>query len=163
MNNNDFLNMMKNIQSRLLAFIEQEEKAEENFEQLHKLINDRFKECKYSINSLLHLLTEIGNNHHRSNNFFSKIEKIILIIKDQIKQNFSQSEIFNIFRSNKRLLLFAIKEKLIIMDKSIAQKIMTEINKSIYFLPEIKPFLSEINNTKNNENDKDMKMLTENL
>lgn len=39
-----------------------------------------------------------------------KIKKIIKHLKKQINQKFSKIEVFNIFKDNKRTLLFILKE-----------------------------------------------------
>lgn len=95
----------------------------------------------HELDSTLRLILNIANNHHRSNDFFSKIEKIILIFKNEIKQSYSNLDIFNNFKSNKRILLFLIEEKIMKMDKTIASIINKGIYKESkypnYFFPEI--------------------------
>ena len=102
---------------------------------------------KHEFKSLLHLILRISDNHYRGTNFFNKIEKILLFFKDDIKNKMSNSEIFQIFKSNKRILLFLIEEKIMILDEIIAESFLqTKFNKAKYFeyfLPEIKPLLNE--------------------
>ena len=57
-------------------------------------------------------------------------------------------DIFNIFKGNKRLLLFLHEEQIIKIDRQIAQIIFTKYNYQLkqypqYFAPEIKPFINE--------------------
>ena len=98
--------------------------------------------------SLLHLISKIGNNYHSFANFFSKIERILLFFKEDIPKYFSNSEIFNIFKSNKKILLFLIEQQIIVIDEYIAKKIINTdkfINAKYpqYFQPEIQPFINE--------------------
>ena len=91
------------------------------------------------------MLSKISNNHHRNLNFIEKIEKIIQHYKNQIHKYFSNFDIFVIFKSNKRIILFLIEQKIISIDKQIAPEILTEKYDKYkyrqYFYPEIKPFL----------------------
>ena len=112
-------------------------------------LNLKFKEIfKYDLLSLLHLISKIGNNCHRFPFFFSKLEIILQLFKEDIKKYFTNSETFIIFKSNKRIILFLIEQQIIVIDGSIAQKI-TKNGKYIegkypqYFLPEIEPFINE--------------------
>lgn len=110
MNIKGVLEIMQNIQKNILIFIENESNAEENFQNLQIIFEEqKIRENKYFLNSLLHLITKIADNHYRCSNFFDKLTKLLLIFKDNIKQDFSNSQIFNIFKSNKRFLLFLIE------------------------------------------------------
>ena len=149
MNSEGYLDAMKDIQENILNFLDEEDNSEENFIILESKFNDKkIKDHSYELLSLLHLISKIGNNHHRFPNFFSKLEQILLIFKEDIKKYFPNSEIFNIFKSNKRILLFLIEQQLIIIDEYIVKRI-TETDKYIeskypqYFQPEILPFINE--------------------
>ena len=68
--------------------------------------------------------------------------------KDDIKTFFSKSAIFNIFKSNKRIILFLIEQQIIVIDEYIAKKITKTDNYNTYqypqyFQPEIQPFINE--------------------
>ena len=148
MNSQEYLDMMKDIQENILNFLE-EAKFEENLLILKDIFNNsKISNSQYDLLSLLHLISKIGNNFHHFPNFFSKIERILLIFKIDIKKYFSNSEIFNIFRSNKRILLFLIEQKIIAIDEYIVKKIV-KTDKYIkakypqYFQPEIQPFINE--------------------
>ena len=144
-----YLEEMKNIQNNFLAFLEDESNIESNYQNLKKL----FEETKihndiHKIKSFLHLLTKIANNHHRGPDFNRKIERILQIFQDDIKK-FPNSEIFNIFKSNKLILLYLIEKKIMIFDEyiatNIASKKYNELNYPRFFMPEIKPFLKVFN------------------
>ena len=72
------------------------------------------------------MIVIIYNDHHRIENFFNKIEQIINKYKDTIRQMYSNSQILNIFKSNKRILLYLIGNKILKND--------------IYIRPEIDQF-----------------------
>ena len=66
-----------------------------------------------------------------------------------MQKYFSNSEIFYIFKDNKRILLFLLEEKMMITDESIFYIITrseyASMNYVEYFQPEIKPFITEEN------------------
>ena len=168
MNIQEYLTDMKNIQKNILYFLETETEQELNFQNLIDFFDERvIIEHKHELKSTLYLISKISQNHHRGPDFFSKIERIIKHFKENIKKFFTNSEIFNIFKNDKRILLFLFEEKIIEMNGYIV-KVMTKTNKYIkanypeYFSPEIKLFekdeikLSEnfYNNRKIGENEK---------
>ena len=149
MSSQEYLDMMKDIQKNILYFLEEEVNSEENLLILEDKFNNlKISDSKYGILPLLHLISKIVNNYHRFPNFFSKIDKILQVFKKDIKKYFSNSEIFNIFKNNKRILLFLIEQRIIIFDECIVKKI-TQTNKykkakyPQYFQPEIQPFINE--------------------
>ncbi|KAK8853725.1 hypothetical protein M9Y10_016268 [Tritrichomonas musculus] len=143
-----YLGEMKKIQENLLNFIDEETGVDENFQNL-KVVFDEFKivDDKNILKSTLHLLSRVIDNHHRGPSFFDKIEKIITLLKSYITKYYSNLEIFNIFKRNKRILLFLIEEKIITMNQSIVLKLLSDkyVNRKYpeYFSPEIKPFIKE--------------------
>ena len=121
-----YLEKMKVFQAKILELFNDdidilsvEQILMQNFE------NKKNDYIRQEIKPFLYIISKISNNYHRSPDFFDKIENLLLFIKDQIKQSFSNFEIFNIFKSNKRILLFLFKEKFIIPDQKIV-KIFTE-------------------------------------
>ncbi|KAK8849910.1 hypothetical protein M9Y10_018499 [Tritrichomonas musculus] len=137
---------LKSLQFSVLDFIDNEDGNEEHFENLCHLI-ERLKitKNKPEFKLFLSLIISISNNHHRNVNFFEKIERILMEYKKIIGEYFSNNEIFTMFASNKRLILFLINEKVIYFYKYI----LNEIEKNGYE----EYFLLEINNYYQN-NDK---------
>lgn len=144
----EYLEKMKLIQKHIQTFIESSEDDEENF----KVLNQIFEEQKifndrHEFKSVLYLISKIANNHFPSPNFFNKIEQILTKVQDEIKKNFSNTEIFHIFQKNKRILLFLIKSKMMIIDKSIYSIMKAERNQKFkyleFFYPEVKTFCEE--------------------
>lgn len=135
---------MKDLQSKVLDYIDKEEDMEENYEVLCNFINEeKIHKNGQDLILLLRLLVYISNNHRRSNNFFQKIEKILIEYKDEIIDYYDNIEIFDIFKSNKRLILFLLKEDMMIIDDYIFYA-MNESYKKLkypqYFTPEIKKY-----------------------
>lgn len=106
--------------------------------------------CTKSHNELklfLCLLLRISNNHHNAASISIQINKILSFLRQKITSKFSNFEIFDIFKTSKRILLFLFEEKIIIPDEHIV-KIMTSYKYSkkgypYYFINEIKSFIDQ--------------------
>ena len=140
MNIEQYLEIIKSIQESILEYLDKEDDIEEYYQNIIQLfIGHNILEKIHEIRLIFHLLSEISDNHHRYSGFFNKIEKIILYFKDKIQENFTNSEIFEYFESNKRILLFLIEEKILIVDSDITNRLIY-LKYSQYFNPEIKSF-----------------------
>ncbi|KAK8888368.1 hypothetical protein M9Y10_039437 [Tritrichomonas musculus] len=105
-----FLEEYKNIHANFLDFICCGENIEESFSNLKQKIEDtKIRACPHKLRLFIHMILEINNNHHRGPNFFSKIDRILQIIKDDIKKHFTNSKILDIFKTSKQILLFLIE------------------------------------------------------
>ena len=149
MSSETFVEKMKSIQNALLEFLEDKSDADDKFENLinhlstHEIINGQ-----HEFERFLQLINSIGNNHQRIPNFICKIERILRQFKQDLQKYFSNSEIFKIFKDNKRMLLFLLEEKMMIIDEHIFLKVLIyeyKENYCEYFQPEIKQFLTEEN------------------
>ena len=146
-----YIDEKKDIQYALLEFIENTKNEEENFAILISLINFQdFEKDPYELITILNLILKISFYHNRSSTFFSKIERILMTIKDNIQQTFTNHQIFNLCSKNKRILLFFIKKvPLITIDDYIFSIMSSEKyvkqNYFSYFYPEVKSFLKSKN------------------
>lgn len=141
----------------ILDYIEKEDNLEENYRDLIKYINnEKIFSNRGEFKLFICLISTIANNHHRGSNFFFKIEKIIVVMKDEMKRYFSNLEIFDFFKKNKRVLLFLIKENIIFIDQlifsSITNRQYCKKNYFKYFFPEIKKFIKNIDVIRHIEN-----------
>ena len=148
MNIDDFVGKMKKIQQILIKFLDDEINLEENYEIFVKTVTEqKINEDTYQLKSVFQLINKIGCNHQRCYRFFNKIEAILKHFKKDMLQYFTNSEIFEIFKDNKRILLFLFQEKIIIVDEYIVSQLTCDefIKKKYieYFSPEIKPFFNE--------------------
>ena len=96
-------------------------------------------EQKSEFEQLLKLISKISKNHHRRNNFNAKIDLFFQYLGNAIKKEFSNTEIFNIFKNNKKILLYLFENKIITIDKYIFNYILSQVDKKYFnfFLPEI--------------------------
>ena len=140
-----YLDHVKNMNQKLLDFIEKNN-LEENYQNLMNYLNENnIVNNSYDLKLFLHLLAAISENHYRTSNFFSKIEKILNNLKSQIQQYYSNSSIFYIFKTNWKVLLFLFDEKIISLDNIIFKYITNDNYMFPYFLPEIKEYIAQNN------------------
>ncbi|KAK8871663.1 hypothetical protein M9Y10_007401 [Tritrichomonas musculus] len=158
-----YIDQKIDIQNLLLEFID-EEIDENNLLFIAPDKNLPNLEYREELRELLYLILKISNNHHRCDGFFNKIKQIFLILKEDINNSFSKAEIFDIFKSNKRIILLLLETEIIVVDETITNLIIKKSNilstkislfkeknqndnqYCHYFYPEIKPF---IDNEKN--------------
>ena len=96
-----YIQNKKDLQRNLLNFLSSSDNDEESYQNLLQLFNNpNIHQNKYELFEFLHLLFHIANSYNRLPNFFSKIEKILSELMNDIKQFFSNMTIFNIFKSN---------------------------------------------------------------
>ena len=80
-----YTSIMREFQEVLLQYIDNEEDTEEIYQNLIKL----FQEQKISENPpelllIIQQIVHIANYHHRSHNFFDKLQQILLYFKEEI-------------------------------------------------------------------------------
>ena len=151
----EYLDKMMEVQNLFLTFLDDENINQNNLIVLINYIDDqRIRQDKHHLTSFLHLFSSIVDYHHRTINFYDKSFQIILFLKDDLKRNYSNLEIFNFFRNNCRIILFLIEEKIIYVDYLITSMCLnftfndyiqkkTFSSKYYYLFPEIKPFLDK--------------------
>lgn len=99
----DYIDQKKELQNIIYNTIDNDN--DEVCTDLIDYINlQNYQDNKEGLKEFIYLIANISNNHHRHPNFLNKIKQIILLIKDQIKQSFSNFEIFNFFKGNKLII-----------------------------------------------------------
>ena len=133
-------------------FLDKESDVEENYKNLIDLFtNYKIIDNQYELKSLLYLISNVSNNHYQTPSFVGKIERLLQYLNEDIKKNFSNLKIFDIFHQNKLILLILIDQKIMTFDQSILKRISSEkyFKRSYhhFFFPEIHPLIknSQIN------------------
>lgn len=144
----DILNLNKEIQHALLDFFDNEDQDSQLFDKLTKIINQRILKNREETILFFHMLLAIVNYHHRMPFFFSKIEKILLVFKDEIEQTFTNHEIFDFFQKSKPILLYLLRNDMITIDEYIFEKLNESY--SSYLLPYLGSY--SVKNRKYEEN-----------
>ena len=123
----DCLEKYKEFQEKFLDLIDKQDNVEEHFQNILIIFQDeKIQDDKNKLKLLLHFIASIANNHYRESNFFDKIEKILDNFQEKITKYYSNKEIFDIFKSNKRILLFLFETKIIKFDQYIYNTITTD-------------------------------------
>ncbi|KAK8883733.1 hypothetical protein M9Y10_042831 [Tritrichomonas musculus] len=141
-----YLEEKVDINQKILEFIDNGN--EEEYKEIEKtFLSQKIQENPQEFKIIIRLISKISNNYHRLPHFFDKIERILMFLKEDIKKIYSNSEIFDVFKNNKRLLYFLIKESFIEVDEKITEiitskKFFIQARYPNYFLPEIKDFIS---------------------
>ena len=136
----------KEFYTAFMDYIEDDRSTDDDFSNLlNTIYSEIIKKGRSEFTKLLQLISMIAKNHHQKANFNEKIEKILLYFTKDIKQTFDNIEIFNIFKSNKRILYFLLKNKVIIINEYITQIILSKFSKKYpqYFFDEIRPLIHE--------------------
>ena len=120
MNNLECIEEMKKIQTNLLTFIESDDELETSFDDLKTFFEDiKFRKNPNSIKSILQLIYKIAKNHQRKSNFYDKIKSVFLFFEEDIKNTFSNYELFLIFKNSKLILLILFENKILLPDEDI--------------------------------------------
>lgn len=149
-----YLNKMKDIQEKLLAFLDSPNDIENEFQAFKKYLEEQNIIGEY-FKDFLRLLNKISLNHHKNPNFHAKIDQILLSFKDNLKQQFTNCNLLNFFIKNMRILLFLIEEKILIIDQYAYFKLSSYDNNDDgkcylkYFEPEVISYFTQqpMNNT----------------
>ena len=142
-----YVDNKKELQEKILNFVLDEEDANDEFNNLIEYIEKQIKveENPEELKLLLNLISRISNNHYRHKAFISKIFNILSSLEQNIKKLIPNHRVFNIFKTNKLVLLFLFQKKIIIPDENIINYIITQtkFNYDVYFYEEIKPYINK--------------------
>ena len=141
-----YIARMKTFYAFFHKYVESDSNSPEEFQEFITFVNNnQFGNNSDELRSLLHIIHKISNHHKQTSVFKEKILQILLHYIDQIKQTFSNSDIFCIFKSNRFVLSFLFDNKTITADEQIAYSLIKKFGKtkSNFFYPEIKPFLTQ--------------------
>lgn len=171
----EYLAEMSMIYNNILDFIDSDKDQEQKYKYLASFFDDtQIHNNQFELIEILNTILQIANEHQRSPNFFNKIEKILLLFKEDIKNHFTNFAIFRFFQTNNRILLFLINERILIIDDSVSNAMKGEwhlknyqmirfqddsniVNKpfELYFSPELNPTDNFIFNNKYNKDEFD--------
>lgn len=138
---NEYATKMENIEKMIIDLLD----CKISTQNLINFINDHnIAKNNQDFRIFLHLISEISANYNRSRRSFDRIEPLLKHYLSDIKNQFQNFDIFNIFKDNKLILLLLFKEKILIPCKSIFNVITNMYYNSKYYLqffyPEFKSF-----------------------
>ena len=148
----NYRNQKIELHNLFLNFID-DDNDESYFQILINLIQEQKITLKKStLSDFINFIISISKYHHRPKNFLEKIEKTLNFLQNDIKTNFSNTQIIHVFKKNPRLLLFFVKNQIItandIYKNLVSPKKSTKLEGKNYFFaqyfyPEIKQFLNK--------------------
>lgn len=138
----EYLSNKKNFYEVFCAYIEREDESKDELAKLKEYISSN-KNNKNELLSFLNLLQKYITNHHCDSFLSRKVEQIIKNYFKEIKQSFSNFEIFSIFKDNKKIILFLLKEGIITIDEYVFSAMLNRketngVNYCHFFYPELK-------------------------
>ena len=162
MDADDYINSKKELQQIILDFIDNDNSEDYFLYFTLKFKLDNIGKDLKEFKALLHLILNISNNYIRRSNLYNKMDQIFLFLlseNSKIFTNFSQMEIFDIFKSNKLLLLLLFEKEIIKPDQEITNIMLNGkyqkegLSYIEFFYPEIATFLPSnlSNNIKNSD------------
>ena len=156
----EYVNQKKKIYDCLLEFIdcpnELEDEEFSKFKSIVEKTNTHRSRDEFYV--VLQIIKFISYSHYRHPEFINRLKKIILYYSDQIKQLFTTTEIYNMFKINNLMLLLFYENGIYDFKEDILNFFNTEYDSYInnkewacisffdsflYFYPEIKDRLSD--------------------
>ena len=140
---------IKELYIPLINFIDSKDETNDNFNSLTDLIETlKISHNRERILTLLHIISAISNNHHRTPDFLNKIEQILSYVIKNKQVTISNDEILDIFKSNKRILLLILEKQMIVLEDIdinflINLKDPNNMEYSLYLYPSINKFLDK--------------------
>lgn len=140
----EYLKEKKKIYDAILEFLESESDAGLHFQNLIEILESQnIRDNKKDFKLLIQIINRISEGHFQTTSFIQRVEHILLYLRDDILQNLSNNQIFNIFKGNKRLLLFLFENQMLKHNKIITFYIMKNDNYLYYLIPEMKDILDD--------------------
>ncbi|KAK8847051.1 hypothetical protein M9Y10_019626 [Tritrichomonas musculus] len=126
---------MKVFYELLLDFLDKDQQLEEIFDSLSKLIkNHDFILNNQELKLFLKLIKKVFHYHFHSAFFYDKVFRVISIFINDIKQIYSNLTIFNMFKFDKRILLFLIENQILTIDSKILKILEQDEYRQKYYL-----------------------------
>lgn len=119
-----YVDQKKKSYNLIFSFLINENSTNSNILFQNFVESQNYSKDKEEFLMFLRFLSKIAKNHCRFPAFNSKIERLLKYYSDQMKQTFTNSEIFQIFKQNKLILLFLFKQNIISADEIIVHNIL---------------------------------------
>ena len=93
----EYIEGKKQLQQAILDYIDcNDENQLQLLQDVKNALDEQnVQENQYELAAVLYLILNISNNYHRFPNFFQKIDEILLYLENDIRQTYSNFEIFN--------------------------------------------------------------------
>ena len=148
----EYITQKKELYTLLFNFLESESESETVVDySIFKIYLETevfIHNIKNEFMSLCTLLLKISQNYSIDQNIFGRIEQIISYLGKGMKRYFTNSDFFDFFEKDKRILLYLLSQQLLTIDTSLQKIILTKLDSNgtkycHFFYPEIKSLVSE--------------------
>lgn len=130
--------------NKFIETLDNEKDIDQKHEEFLQYLNETtILQANHKMRQFLRIIANTSISHFRTKHFYQKIERIIDSFQTQIKEKCSNEEIFNIFKINKRILLFLFQSKIIILDSHMAHKMINSPEFLAYFYPELEATMTK--------------------
>ena len=140
----DLYDQKKQLYAIFTSYINSQSEFNSEFVELSKYIqNQKFRENTIRFLDFIHLLLIFAKYHRHYLYLFNKIEQILLLIKDDLKQTFTKEELLEKFFDSKIIIYFLLKNEILVIDEDIYYQLKyNNDTKILHFLyPEFKKFI----------------------
>ena len=94
-NYKEYTNKNKEIQNKLLLFLDKQDNNVENYQNNYKLITVyKITDNRHGLRSFFNLISNFSNNHYQTLSFGNKISRFLEYLKKSIKTNFANQKLF---------------------------------------------------------------------
>ena len=161
-----YIKQMRTYQELFLEYFDKDD--EKHFINLKNYFDEnKISENKQDFITTLCFISKFSKNHHRSSNFYNKIQKILLYFRPIFSKYCTNIDIFNIFKKTKLLLLILFNEQILIPSPEIYAISVTDSYKNMnymqYFQKEFRALNSEQLNAPDDYEEKRAKGENDNL
>lgn len=140
----EYILTKKKIEDEIIHILDQSERNEYlNFTKLRYCLNDqKILENENEFRLFIHLIISVANEYHHFPNFYDSILNIFEMVRDFFQKYLTNKEIYDISKSNKRLLLYFLENQIIKIDPIIAHQMIKGTKTMInYFFNELQTFI----------------------
>ena len=144
MNIEEYISQKKKVEDAIIRLLEQSERNENlDLTEMSNYINDQeIQEDGNELRQFIHLIVSISKSFHRFSNFYDVIIQIFEMVKDLFPKYLTNKETYDILKSDKRLILYFIENKILHVDSVIAHQMMRKPNiMANYFYNELKNYI----------------------
>ena len=115
MNIEEYISQKKKVEDAIIRLLEQSERNENlDLTEMSNYINDQeIQEDGNELRQFIHLIVSISKSFHRFSNFYDVIIQIFEMVKDLFPKYLTNKETYDILKSDKRLILYFIENKIL--------------------------------------------------
>ena len=145
----EYVHLKKHIYDYMIKYLSNKSESGHLFQDLTNQINVlQYQKDKSEFKLILTLINKVSKNIHRFPLFLDKIKRFLSFYEEYIIQTFTNQEIYNIYKNNKRILLLLIEMRILTIDQIITKLMLKKIYDLDGFYSRVKGSYGEIDSSK---------------